>query len=604
MAAVPEAPRALDATTLCGAFQATVAARGDNVALRTPGGAQELTWTQYGDRVRELAAGFSALGVGRGDSFALMLVNRPEFHLADTAAMHLGATCFSIYNTLAPEQVAFILEDAGPRIVVTERQFVPVIEAARAHGGNVQTIVVVDGDEGAGELTLDGVAAQGGAAFDLDAAWQELQAEDLLCLIYTSGTTGPPKGVQITHANYLAQARALQAIVPQEGGGRMVSYLPMAHVAERNSTHYWAITMGNTVTCVAELAHVIPSLPEVRPTTFVAVPRVWEKLKAALEAGFAAEPDKQRREAVEWALAVSREKVRVEQKGGLVDATLSAQVRSADEQVLCQIRERLGLDQVRWCIVGAAPTPVEVMEFYFSLGLPLLEVWGLSETTAVATINPPQRPKIGTVGLPLPGVEVRLAESDDEVLVRGPIVMAGYRNQPQKTAEVIDADGWFATGDVGEFDADGYLKIVDRKKELIINAGGKNMSPANIEAHIKSASPVIGQAVAIGDGRPYNVALIVLDPDVAPVFAREHGGRSAGSLAELATDTVVLNEVAAGIARANEHLARVEQIKRFAVLSTDWEAGGDELTPTMKLKRKPIAEKYAAEIERLYAGDG
>ncbi len=249
-------------------------------------------------------------------------------------------------------------------------------------------------------------------------------------------------------------------------------------------------------------------------------------------------------------------------------------------------------------MIGAAPSPLEVLEFFAAIGIPIGEVWGMSETTSIATMVPSEDLRLGTVGPPIPGVEVRLAD-DGELLVRGPTVMPGYRNQPEKTAETIDADGWLHTGDVAEIDADGFVKIVDRKKELIINAAGKNMSPANIEQQLKQGSPLIGQAVAIGDGRPYNVALLVLDPDASAAFAAEHGLADASPEA-MSVEAAVREEVSAGVDRANSHLSRVEQIKRFKVLPCDWPPAGDELTPTMKLKRRPISEKYAPEIEALY----
>jgi long-subunit acyl-CoA synthetase (AMP-forming) len=284
--------------------------------------------------------------------------------------------------------------------------------------------------------------------------------------------------------------------------------------------------------------------------------------------------------------------VRAEQAGKRVDDALAAACARAEELVFAPLREQLGLGEVEHFVVGAAPTPPEVLEFFLAMNVPICELWGMSETSCVATLNPPDRIRIGTVGPPLPGVELRIAD-DGEIFVRGEIVMAGYRNQPERTAEAIDRDGWLATGDVGEVDGDGYLRIVDRKKELIINAAGKNMSPANIEAVLKSASPLIGQACAIGDGRPYNVALIVLDPDAAGALQLDDDGLAAAEAA--------IEGVAAGVALANQRLSRVEQIKRFKVLDEDWEPGGDELTPTMKLKRRPIAEKYAEEIEALYA---
>jgi long-subunit acyl-CoA synthetase (AMP-forming) len=293
-------------------------------------------------------------------------------------------------------------------------------------------------------------------------------------------------------------------------------------------------------------------------------------------------------------------KVKLEQAGEKIPDDLAAEYAKADEQAFSRIREMLGLDQVESVNVGAAPTPREVIEFFHAIGVPLAELWGMSETCGSGCVNPPDKIKIGTVGPPTPACEIKLAE-DGEVLIRGRIIMAGYRNQPDKTRETIDDDGWLLTGDIGEFDEDGYLKIVDRKKELIINAAGKNMSPANIEAKVKQGSTLIGQTIAVGDQRPYNVALITLDPDVAPAFAAQNGIEDT-SPAALAEHEAVIAEVQRGVEAANEQLARVEQIKKFKLLPTDWLPGGDELTPTMKLKRKPIHEKYAAEIDALYSG--
>jgi long-subunit acyl-CoA synthetase (AMP-forming) len=342
---------------------------------------------------------------------------------------------------------------------------------------------------------------------------------------------------------------------------------------------------------------VLSYLPEVRPSWFFAVPRIWEKLKAGLETMVGAQPEEQR-EKVQAALAAALEKVRLEQRGEPVPADLAQRVAAADEQIFAGLRAMLGLDQVKAINVGAAPTPVEVLEFFHAIGLPLAELWGMSETCGAGLVNPPDRIKIGTVGPPARGVEVKLA-SDGELLIRSDVVMIGYRNLPEKTAEALDADGWLHTGDIAEIDDDGYVKLVDRKKELIINAAGKNMSPANIEATVKSSSPLIGNAVCIGDAKPYNTALIVLDADFAPMWAGQHGIEDT-SLESLAGDEQVRAAVQEGIDAANAKLARVEQIKKFVIVEGDWLPGGDELTPTMKLKRKPIAEKYGDDIASMY----
>ncbi len=554
-----ERPRALDAATMCEAFQATAADHPDLVALRTPGGATEITWAEYAERVRSIAAGLAAVGVARGDTVGVMLLNRPEFNLVDAAAMHLGATPFSIYNTSSPEQVAYLFGNAGNRIVITERQFLPTIEAAGA--AEVQQVICIDGGPDSA-VTLEELEAGGDPSFDFESAWRAVQPDDLITLCYTSGTTGPPKGVQLTHANLIAEVRGVWNAIGYEAGDTTVSYLPHAHMADRFTGHYGPMAYAETVTVVSDPRQLMAALPEARPTVWVAVPRIWEKIKAALEAQGVSDP-----------------------------AAMPEEARAA-------VRAKLGLDQVRVSFAGAAPTPIEVLEYFRDLGLDITEVWGMSELSCVATTNPPGAARLGTVGKPIPGVEVRLAD-DGELLARGPILMAGYRHDPEKTAEAIDADGWLHTGDVAEIDADGFVKIVDRKKELIINAAGKNMSPANIEARLKTSSPLIGQAICIGDRRPYNSALIVLDPDVAAEWAAERDLDPSPD--SLARESSVLAEVERGVEEANSHLSRVEQVKRFQVLGVDWLPGGDELTPTMKLKRKPIAEKYAAEIEALYA---
>ncbi len=592
-------PKALDEPTVAAAFQVTAAENAGANALRTKGDEASFSWGEYAERVRAVAAGLDALGVGRGDTVGIMLTNRPEFHFADTGAMHLGATPFSVYNTSSAEQIEFLLGDADSRVVFTEAAFLETVLAAREAVGAVEHVVLVDGEAAEGTISLAELEAMGEPGFDFEAAWREVEPDDLATLIYTSGTTGPPKGVQLTHANVMAAFSSFDDLLRLSSDSRLISWLPMAHVAERNATQYAPIAFGASVTCCPDPRQVVTYLTEVRPAWFFAVPRVWEKMKAALEIGIAADPDPERQQAVDRALEIGRRKLEIEQAGGEVPADLAAEHAAADEQVLSELRARVGLDELLQANVGAAPTPRETIEFFLAIGVPLAELWGLSETTGVGACNPPGEIRVGTVGPAAPGVELKLA-SDGEVLMRGGTVMPGYRNDPEKTAEAIDSEGWLHTGDVGEFDADGYLRIIDRKKELIINAAGKNMSPANIEAKIKAASPLIGQVCAVGDNRPYNVALIVLDPDVAPAFAQQHGIED-GSLSELASEPVIRAEVEAAVERGNAGLSRVEQVKRFELLAGEWAPGGDELTPTMKLKRRPIERKYEAEIKGLYS---
>ncbi len=355
---------------------------------------------------------------------------------------------------------------------------------------------------------------------------------------------------------------------------------------------------GLEITCCDDPRQVLSYLPEVRPSWFFAVPRIWEKLKAGLETMVAAQPEEQRKPIL-TALEAGVRKVRLEQRGEEVPAELAEQVATADIEIFAGLRQMLGLDRVEAINVGAAPTPVEVLEFFHAIGLPLAELWGMSETCGAGTVNPPGKIKIGTVGPPAPGVKIKLAD-DGEVLVKSDVVMLGYRNLADVTKEAFTDDGWLRTGDIGAFDEDGYLTIVDRKKELIISAGGKNMSPANIEAALKSSSPLIGQACCIGDRRAYNTALIVLDADFAPAWAAQQGIDDT-SLESLARNERIRAAVQEGVDAANTALARPEQVKKFKIVEGDWLPSGDELTPTMKLKRKPIAEKYSSDIEALYA---
>ncbi len=587
---------AVTAETVAEAFRITAAERADEVAIRTKGDAFTITWGELLARVDALAGGLAKLGVGRGETVALMLSNRPEFHLCDLAAMMLGATPFSIYNTYSPEQISYLLTDAEARTLICEQQYLAQVLQARKTVPGLENVIVIDGEAPEGTIALSQVEGTD-PGFDVEASVAKLQGSDVLTLIYTSGTTGPPKGVQLIHRNLLAAVEGLEELIEFPQDGRVISWLPAAHVAERNAHHYLPVVFGLQITCCDDPRQVLSYLPEVRPSWFFAVPRIWEKLKAGLETMIAAQPDEQKAR-MQGALDAALRKVRLEQSGQEVPAELAAQVARADAEIFAGLREMLGLDQVEAINVGAAPTPVEVLEFFHAIGLPLAELWGMSETCGAGTCNPREKIKIGTVGPPAPGVQIKL-DSDGEVLMKSDVVMPGYRNLPEKTKETFTDDGWLRTGDIGELDEDGYLKIVDRKKELIISAGGKNMSPANIEASLKTASPLIGQACCIGDGRPYNTALIVLDPDFAPAWAATQGIER-NELEALAHDDRVRAAVQEGIDSANEKLARVEQIKKFTIVEGDWLPSGDELTPTMKLKRKPIAEKYAGQIAAMY----
>jgi long-subunit acyl-CoA synthetase (AMP-forming) len=586
--------RELMARNLVAAFDATVERLGEDVAIRTADDSATMTWDELRARVRAIAGGLASLGVSKGDTVALMLNNRPEFIPVDLAAVSLGAVPFSIYQTAAPEQIEYVVSDAGARVIVTESMFLDQIDRVKGSLPELEHVVVVDGEGGTNTLSdLEGVDP----VFDPSPISDAIEPDDLLTLIYTSGTTGPPKGVQLTHRNLLSLVSSVDDVIElPKRGSKVVSWLPAAHIAERGAHYYLPVTRGVEVTICPDPRKIVEFLPEVRPTWFFAVPRIFEKLKSGLEAkldGIPGEEGEKARKAVEAAI----QKVRLESAGEEVPHQLATAVAQADEQMFSQLRHQLGLDEVVAINVGAAPTPLEVLEFFHALGIEVGELWGMSETCGVATCNPPERVKLGTVGPPVPGVEIKLAD-DGEVMVKGDSVMPGYRNMPEKNTETITEDRWLLTGDIGEIDEDGYLKIVDRKKELIINAAGKNMSPANIESKLKLI-PLVDQAVAIGDSRKYVTALLTLDADAAAAWAKAHGKDP--DLAALAGDDELLAEVETGVKEANKALARVEQVKRFRILRTPWEPGGDELTPTMKLKRRPIADKYADEIDALYA---
>ncbi len=580
-------PKALAAATLCEAFQTTAAEWAGSPALRMKDSDFAASFAEYAATVRRRAAGLAALGVQRGDTVGFMLVNRPGFFLTDCAAMHLGATCFSVYNTSSPEQIEYVVADAANRVIVTEPQFLDRVLEVRERVDSLEHIVVIGGEAPEGTISIEELEGMGDPGFDFEAAWRAVEPDDVLCLIYTSGTTGEPKGVQLSHDNLVSGWRAANAVYSPTPGVRQISYLPSAHIADRYSCLYGQMVFGGCSYCCPDVRQMIAYSIEVRPTVWAGVPRVFEKLKAALEMGMAVEADAEKRKGTEWALEIGRRWVAAYMEGE-IPGELQAEWDQADERVFTKIRAMIGLDEVEFFGVSAAPTPPEVIEFFLAIGIEICELWGMSELTATATLNPPGRIRIGTVGPPLPGVEVKLAD-DGEVMVRGPIMMKGYRNMPERTAEALTEDGWLLSGDIGEFDEEGYLRIVDRKKELIINAAGKNMSPANIEAKLKTATPLIAQAVAIGDRRPYNVALIALD----------HEALAARGLAP--GDPQVADEIEQAVAAANERLSRVEQIKRHKLVEEEWTPGGEELTPTMKLKRRPIAKKYAAEIEALYA---
>lgn len=574
----------LTAATLPEAFARTVAAVPDRIALRTPEGAESLTWREYDEAVERTARGLYRYGVRPGDRVALLLGNRPAFHIVDAAVMRLGGVAFSVYSTYSAPQVQVLLDDAGARLLVTEGAFAALAGAVVLRDAAGAGLVAVDGDVPGADALADVVAA---AAGDPAPAWPATSPHSLLTLIYTSGTTGPPKGVELTQGNAMAAARSFAEAIDFPADTAVISYLPMAHVAERNASHYLPMTMGFTTTCCASPADVYDLLPAVQPSWFFGVPRIWEKVQARIEAALTALPEAER---AARRTAIDRGVVAVELIAAAGTTVGPIDRPAGDEGIVAAIRREHGLDRLCAAHTGAAPMPPHTAAFFHAIGIPLGELWGLSETTGAGTASPAGAVKFGTVGCASPGMELALA-ADGEVLLRGPLVMRDYRNRPVETAEAIDPEGWFHTGDLGVVDPDGYLSIVGRKKEIIISSSGKNMSPSLIEAELKAASGLLAHVCVIGDARPYNVALLVPDPEALAAL------RAAGE----GSPEQVQTTLGAAVERANARLARVEQIKRFLILDEPWTPEAGQLTPTMKLKRGPIAARYAAEIDALYA---
>ena len=596
--------------TLCGLLAATVQRRGGEPAYsdRDDGGPwQTITWEQTRQQALELAAGLIGLGLQPGERVALMLPNRVEHVLTDLGAVHAGGVPVTFYPTLAADQVRYIAGDCDARIAVLDgapelARWQPVL--ARLPG--LKKIIVRDaaacpaGDQyltwaDFSALGRQRLAATPGAVADRVAA---IRPEDPVTVLYTSGTTGNPKGVIITHRSVLCQLAAAGATGLMMERARLVSYLPLAHIAERMSASYGRVYNAGHVYFCHHAAELAATLGDVQPTAFFGVPRVWEKMQARIQALLAAEQDPAKRAAVDAAMATGRRYVRSGEFGNTVPVDLAGEFRRADEAVLRPIRSLLGLGAATMVRSAAAPLPPDVAAFFAGLGMKILEVYGMTETTGLVTANTPSAFRLGTVGRPAPGAEVKIAD-DGEILTRGPVNTPGYLNLPDQTAQLIDAGGWLHTGDIGSLDRDGFLSVVDRKKDLIITSGGENISPATIES-LLVAHPLIGQALSYGDRRPYVVALLTLTGDVAPAWARARGIR-ASSLAELAGEPAVLAAVAEAVAGANERLARVQQVRRWRLLPMEWTAESGELTPTFKLRRRVVHAKYADVIGALYA---
>jgi long-subunit acyl-CoA synthetase (AMP-forming) len=599
--------QALTQPSLPSAFLLRADADPDIVALRAYGSDEQLTLGEWSARARAFAGGLAALGIERGETVGLLLTTRMEFHIADLGALLQGAVPFSLYPTSPVGQLREIVENARPRVLVVEASLAGTARELRAVYPALEHLVVVEPSAVRdGEIGLPDLEASCPADFDVHATAAASHPEDICTLVYTSGTTGPPKGVQFRHGAMLACLDSIRRRFETSERDRAISYLPMAHIAERVFGHYAAFVYGYEVTSLGELSRLAEALRAVRPTRFFGVPRIYEKLLAGLHRAIAEADDRERlRAALATRLAhvrAEQERFRAGDEPAAASGRAAAPAREAEDraaaELLAPFAAMTGLDQAHFLAAAGAPSSLGMLEEIAAFGLPVNEFYGSSETIII-TSSPPERIRLGTAGTPLPGVMLRLGE-DGEILVAGPTVTPGYLRDPERTAESLDPDGWFHTGDVGELDRDGYLRIVDRKKALIINSAGKNMSPANIEQAVKGGQPLISQAFAVGDRRPYNVALIVLDRDAVAGFAREHG-LGEQTFEQLSRHQAVLDAVAVAVERGNGRLARVEQIKRFTVLDHDWPLGSDYLTPTAKLKRREIDTHYRDVIEALYA---
>jgi long-chain acyl-CoA synthetase len=578
---------------------------GDQPAIHFKDGDWDsLSWKQYRQAVHEAAAGLQDLGVGEDEFVAIMAGNRPEHVIADYAAIHSGATAVTIYSTLAAGQIQYIADNCKATVAILENlEFMKRWEEIRSELPNLRYVVLMSGAENYDTtewvLSWEDLLTRGRGRLSADPdsvkrAADAITPSTLATLIYTSGTTGTPKGVMISHRNVVWTAECLRRAADLDLGPRMVSYLPLAHIAERLATHYLATYLAGQVWYCPNLAGVLEYIQEARPTVFVGVPRVYEKFHSRLVARFE-ETHGIKKTLLDRALAANRKRVLAEQEGK--SGPMLAGV--LDSIVLSKVREQLGMDQVEIAITAAAPINPDLILFFQTLGIPLHELYGMSETTGPATTNLPDAFRIGSVGKALPGVEVELGE-DDELLMRGGVITDGYYKLPVDTAESFDPEGWLHSGDLARIDDQGYVWIIGRKKEIIITAGGKNIAPAKLET-ILGNHPLISKACMIGDGRKFLAMIIALDHEEAPAWAASNG-LGYHDLASFSQLPEVRAEVERAVHEANQSVSPVEQIKKWIVVPDEWTPDSGEVTPSLKLKRKVVMDKYSDEIENLYVG--
>ena len=570
----------------------------DRIALRWQEGTEwnEMSWATYLERVARVASGLTTLGTGPGDRIVMLLPNCPEFHILDMAIMSIGATPISLYPTASPEQIDHIVNDAGAFLAVAydEAGAERLWSSQAVRDRNLQIVVVRASGSSARHVDLAQLEASD--PIDLDARVGELSPNAEATIIYTSGTTGPSKGVVLSHRNILWATESLRLALGDRdlSGKRIVSYLPMAHIAERSTSHYSAVSSGYEVTACADTNLLADHLKAVRPNLLFGVPRVWEKLRTGVETVLAADPE--RRERFNDAVATATTLRAHVAEGTATDEELSS-LEFLELIAFAPVRDALGLDQVELAVTGAAPTPPETMQWFRAIGIPLTEIYGMSETAGPIAWTT-DLVEAGTIGPAIPGSELRLAE-DGEILFRGGNVFTGYLGRDDATAEAIDAEGWLHTGDIGVIDEQGNLRVIDRKKELIVTAGGKNVSPANLEAAMRTVS-LVAFALAVGDDRPYVSALVTLDHDALAQWADSHDIGFVDPF-RLSRHPELIAEIERDIFSTMQRFSNAERVKRIHILPDEWTADSSFLTPTLKLRRKALLAHYAPVIEDLYA---
>jgi long-subunit acyl-CoA synthetase (AMP-forming) len=585
--------------TILEIFEATARWHADRPAMvRKRGGAWETTtWSAYRDAVRQAARALVAAGVEPGRGVVILAFNRPEWYVANLATIAVGGRPAGIYTNTTPEQCRYITEHAEAAVAVVEnRECLERLQAAGGRPTGLQAIVLMDGEASEpGVLTWADFLARGNASHDaeVDRRTAAAKADDVATLIYTSGTTGTPKGVMLTHRNLSFIAEKAQEILPVGPADRLISYLPLSHIAEQVVSHLLSLATGACVHFAESLEKLPENLREVRPHIFLGVPRVWEKIQAGMQAA-GAQASPLRRRIAAWAKGVGLAGGYADQEGRPRPWNYGL----ADHLVFSKVKQRLGLDEARMLVVSAAPIAKETLDYFQSLALPIMEVYGMSECTGPTTMSVPRRYRLGRAGYAIPGTELKVAE-DGEILMRGPHVFKGYYKNDEATRETLDAGGWIHSGDVGEIDADGFLRVTDRKKELLITSGGKNIAPQHLEGKLKQIAAV-SQAVAIGDRRPYVVALLTVDPTRVAAEA-ERFGSPARTPEEAVRCPTFKTHVEQQVEEINKTLARYETIKKIALLPKELSVETGELTPTLKLKRRVILERHKDAIDALYA---